>query len=217
MIEIAFICTGNICRSVMAEAFFRQQATTDIEAGLFRVDSAGLAAKVGQVPPDEVISLMAEKGLDVSGYRAKQVEASLLQRADLLLTMTLHNSQRLLILDQGAAEKIFTLKEFVLGGEKDGSVTRLNDVYLRLQRLKRWIRLEELEGRLWEVSGDQPGGSLHFKYFRDFHLYDQMLTIDDPLGQSESFMRRCAEEIEEYVGRLYRLLRPIESERRGKA
>ncbi len=40
-----------------------------------------------------------------------------------------------------------------------------------------------------------------------FHVYDQDLSIDDPLGQSPAFLERCAEEIEDYTTRFYRLLK----------
>jgi hypothetical protein len=40
-----------------------------------------------------------------------------------------------------------------------------------------------------------------------FHLYGQDLSIDDPLGQSEAFLERCALEIEDYTERFYRLLK----------
>ncbi len=66
MIKIAFVCTGNICRSVMAEGYFRELAAEDIEAGRIQVASAGVAAEEGFPPMPQITQYMRRKGIDVS-------------------------------------------------------------------------------------------------------------------------------------------------------
>lgn len=70
---LLFVCLGNICRSPLAEAAFRQAAS---EAGLaFNADSAGTAAyHVGDPPDRRAIATAARHGADIAHYRGRQVE-----------------------------------------------------------------------------------------------------------------------------------------------
>ncbi len=207
MTTIAFICTGNICRSVMAEAFFRELAASEIESGAIEVVSAGVAAEDGGRPIPQIVAYMRGRGIDVGGYRSRPVDAAFIRQCDLLLTMTLHNSQRLLTFDDDAVHKSFTLKEFVLGAERNGREPAGADLDERLRYMKRYIR--HIEGLDDEGDSDTASlkGPLQSFFLHYFHIYDQDLSIDDPLGQSEAFLERCAREIEDYTERFYGLLK----------
>ncbi len=150
---------------------------------------------------------MEERGIDVSTHLSKQIKPKQIKEADILLTMTLHNSQRLLIMDEKQGGKIFTLKEFVLGAEKVGNSLKLNEKKDRLEALREQIRREEVIDQILEIYQDNTTHHLRFRFLKDFNEYDRLLTIDDPLGQSEKFFRKTAEEIEDYIGRLYALLK----------
>lgn len=79
--NIMLICTGNICRSPMAEAVFLSHFAPD---GV-QICSAGIAALVGQ-PPDQLARLvMQERGYDISEHRAQQATLPMLARMDLIL------------------------------------------------------------------------------------------------------------------------------------
>ena len=85
--KVCFVCTGNICRSPMAEVVFWHKAAAQGLAERFAIDSAGTAAEVGSG-----IDRRARKALEASGYRARQhrarqFEPAWLDERDLVVVM----------------------------------------------------------------------------------------------------------------------------------
>ncbi|HET8551431.1 MAG TPA: low molecular weight protein-tyrosine-phosphatase [Gammaproteobacteria bacterium] len=79
------VCTGNICRSPIAEALLRNSAE---KAGRqFEVASAGIAALVGQPADAEAVALMAERAIDIADHRAQQITMPLARHYELILVM----------------------------------------------------------------------------------------------------------------------------------
>ena len=81
--RILAVCTGNVCRSPMAELLLRDWA--DPRAGL-QVASAGTQALVGRPVDDGTAAVLAQLGLDPSRHRARQVTPAMAAGADLILT-----------------------------------------------------------------------------------------------------------------------------------
>ncbi len=79
------ICTGNVCRSPMAEALLREQAKKN--GRKFDVASAGIAALIGKPAAEHAIELMAERGIDLSEHRAQQITLPLARHHELILVM----------------------------------------------------------------------------------------------------------------------------------
>lgn len=104
-----FICTGNICRSPMAEALFRHatQGRTD-----YRAISAGLGAVDGQPPSTYSVQAMKELGVDISKQRSRMLTAEMVKQADYILGMTHSHVDTVMLLYPQAAEKTFLLREF---------------------------------------------------------------------------------------------------------
>jgi len=109
MKTILFICTGNVCRSPMAEALFRRAVE---RRGDFRVLSAGLGAVDGQPPTAHSVTAMRELGVDISGQRSRALTADLLRQADFVFGMTHSHVDTIGLLYPAAAEKTVLLREF---------------------------------------------------------------------------------------------------------
>ncbi len=111
--HVLFVCTGNICRSPMAEGLFRK-----LTAGLGNIstESAGLSASKGQPPSTDAVRVLAEDNIDISKFRSQPVTEELLERSTHVFVMT-HDHQRLLdLFFPEASHKVFLLR-----GDEPGS------------------------------------------------------------------------------------------------
>jgi arsenate reductase len=86
LINILFLCTGNSCRSQMAEGWARS-----LGAGKVAVQSAGIEAHGKNL---RAIAVMAEDGVDISGQESKRLTDSMLEWADLVVTVCGHADER---------------------------------------------------------------------------------------------------------------------------
>lgn len=124
--SILVVCTGNVCRSPIAEGLLRSLLEERLGDDAPLVASVGLAAWEGSGATPEAVAAAAELGVDVSGHRARGVAPEIVQAADLVIAMT--SSQRDLLAEgfPERAQRIFTLKELVrlLEAEPIGSEER---------------------------------------------------------------------------------------------
>jgi protein-tyrosine phosphatase len=93
--RVVFVCTGNTCRSPLAEALCKKMLAerlqcppTDLARQGFEVVSAGLAAPRGSEAAAEAVEVARELGADLSGHQSQPLTADLLTQADYLVTMT---------------------------------------------------------------------------------------------------------------------------------
>jgi glycine hydroxymethyltransferase len=108
--HVLFVCTGNTCRSPMAEGFFREISRND---PAITCASAGIGAAGGQSPSRNAILAMEEIPIEIQNHRSKPVTAELVNQADFILVMTYSHLDSMLLLHPQASDKIFLLREFM--------------------------------------------------------------------------------------------------------
>jgi protein-tyrosine phosphatase len=175
------LCTGNVCRSPMAEAVLRHRLEQrEVDA---RVSSAG-SVSAGRPPTDEVIEVMRSRRLDVSGHTSRVMTAAQLEAADLIVAMARVHVRDAVVLAPGTFDRCFTLKELVRLGSEVGP--RGVD-----EQLADWL------ARVGE--GRQRSAMLG-----DSEVDD----VGDPMGRRYGVFKKTAATIDSLVGRLVELAFP---------
>ncbi len=178
---VLFVCTANICRSPMAAALFARH--TEGQDDRADVASAGLGPS-GYPVPDEVLGVMAQRGLDLGGHRSTTLSAESVDEAGLVVGMSLRHVQESVLLLPASWQRTFRLKELVRRGEYVGP-------RMPGQDLGSWIRA---------AQGDRTRDSLiHHSPVED---------VADPYGGPLDGYEATAVELDDLTGRLATLLWP---------
>jgi protein arginine phosphatase len=114
--HVLFVCTGNICRSPLAASLLERALQ---ERGLedVTVTSAGTGAWDGAPASEGAYLIGLERGLDLSGHRARLLTRELVEEADLILTMARHHRAR--VDELGGEGRVFVLGEYAgRGGDE---------------------------------------------------------------------------------------------------
>lgn len=113
--NVVFVCTGNSCRSPMAEYLLRHRLAN--VQGKLTVRSAGLNAWPGSPAAAEAVAVLKEIGIDLSGHRGQQLSENLVNQAQLIIVMTKEQAHEVARRYPAARNRIFLLNAF--GTRKD--------------------------------------------------------------------------------------------------
>lgn len=117
MKKIMFICTGNICRSAMADAYMKKRV---LEEKLpIEICSSGVYAENHAQASYLAIEAMKEYDVDLTGHKATNTQNSNISQMDIILCATTGHKQLLLQMMPNLRERIYTIKEYAYGKECD--------------------------------------------------------------------------------------------------
>jgi protein-tyrosine phosphatase len=180
MSSILVVCTGNICRSPIAEGLLRKALTSGFGAGAPSVSSAGVWGVIGSGATPEAVAAAEERGVDIRNHVARRVSGMPPIDDDLVLGMAREHRDALVDLDERLRDRTFTLKEFVrlvesLPPADDGDPS------------------VSLRGRVAQAAAARADGFSGNPHDED---------VVDPLGLPMQSYRAVAWELDEWITRL---------------
>lgn len=217
--NILLVCTGNTCRSSMAEYYLTKLLAERLPEQKFNVLSAGIAAVPNSRASQNAILVLKEDGLDLSRHLATQLTSDHLNWADIILTMTNSQKKAVLEINPSVQGKVFLLKQYlpqmretivlqqqveeILNGinskqeefwaEKGEAISLLQKKREQLLTELRQVdeQLRAWEEQLFQLTEDEQNKLCSLEK----RLTD--LEIIDPFGQPKEIYQQCAQEIKQ--------------------
>lgn len=116
--NIIFVCTGNTCRSPMAEALMKKLLKENNIANV-NVVSRGLSVFENSPASENSISVIKKYNIDLTSHRAKLLSPNEVQSFDLILTMSESHKNSIISIFPDIENKVFTMYEFSFGKRED--------------------------------------------------------------------------------------------------
>ncbi len=184
--RILFVCTGNMCRSPLAERLARARLLANGAAAI-EVASAGTHAVVGAPVHPDTAAVLRRLGADPAGFAARQLTGEMAGSADLILTATAAHREFVTGMRQDAAERAYTILEFcaLAGAVSVASVAPVGVAPDRARALTAAVAASRSR-----LAGEPPGG----------------LDIPDPVGRPMAVQESTGLTIERALHRTLTLI-----------
>lgn len=230
---ILFVCTGNTCRSSMAEALARKILTEKGAQDSIKVISAGTAAMEGMPASPEAVEVMNARGIDLASHQAQKLTPELIREADIILTMTQDHKSQVISMVPSACSRVYTLKDYILERKDDsGDFNTIMELISKLEskeqlfyaqygpeieRLKKEYnelasQLHSIEDKLLEIEEEFARQTQEERQMLAlFEESKRACDISDPFGGGIELYNCCADEMEDNIDKaLGRFLNELE-------
>jgi protein-tyrosine phosphatase len=180
MAQVLVVCTGIVCRSPIAEVVLRRAFGAKLGANAPQVASAGTMGWTGSAADPSSVAAAAERGVDISGHRARELEPADIDGSGLILGMDIEHAHAVVAEVPEARSRTFTLKELVRLVE---SLPEVHEATPERRLSERVAAADRLRARGF-VGDPRDDG------------------IMDPLGMSLEAFRAVATELDRWCSRL---------------
>jgi protein-tyrosine phosphatase len=177
MAAILVVCSGNICRSPIAEGLLRRALERRVGGAAPTGGSAGTIAIDGGPATPEAVEAARERGLDIGAHAARRLTPALIEGADLIVGMAAEHREAVSRLVPAASARAFTLKE----------LTRL------LEARATTASEPRLDARVGDAAAARANGGPANRFDED---------VVDPIGMPLETYRAVAWELDEWIDRL---------------
>lgn len=142
---ILFVCTGNTCRSPMAEHLLKKI----LKKNGVKVASAGTSVISSTQIPSVMLEILAKEEIDISCHRARQLTREIIDEASLVLAMESCHKRNILYYYPQSSGKVFLLKEFIgegeigiadpFGGSKEAYMRAFSQIKEAVEKLRKKV------------------------------------------------------------------------------